>query len=127
MDEIKKDASLYAGKGETDEVEWITVKGTHIPIQEGETPKEALNKKFNTNKKKHIKLPPDEYAGLCSAIRTKYANMIPNNDCMLYKNDLYVYNYNKKSEKILCTFKVKIEGNEEMINKIVRWYDETDK
>jgi len=129
MDEIKKDNNLLNGKGESEPVEWITVNGAHIPLKEGETAAEAIKKNFENKQssKKYIQLPPGEYAELCSAIRTKHADKIPKHDSILYKNDLYVYNYNKRAEKILCTYKIKIEGNEEIINKIERWYNGTNR
>ena len=46
MDKFKKDKSLLNGKGENDDVEWITVKGNHIPLKQGETPQEAIKKHF---------------------------------------------------------------------------------
>ena len=44
MDEMKKDTNLLNGKGETEDVYWITVNGAHIPVEEGETKKEAIAK-----------------------------------------------------------------------------------
>lgn len=64
---------------------------------------------------KVVMLPKQEYAELCSAIRTKYANKIPKSGSMLYNNSYYVYNYDKKSELIVCTFKVAINNNEDLI------------
>lgn len=66
-------------------------------------------------KGKQIELPKQEYAELCSAIRTKLANKIPKSGGMLYKNSYYRYNYNKQKEKIVCIGKIAIEGNEDMI------------
>ena len=45
MSEFEKDNNLLDGKGESD-VDWITVNGNHIPIKEGETPKEAVENHF---------------------------------------------------------------------------------
>lgn len=42
---FKKDNNLLNGKGEND-IEWITVNGAHIPIKDGETPKQAIENKF---------------------------------------------------------------------------------
>lgn len=39
---------MLSGKGE-DDIRWITVKGSHIPLKEGENPKEAI-KEFFDNK-----------------------------------------------------------------------------
>lgn len=51
MEQFTKDSSLLNGKGEDDGVDWITVKGNHIPIKDGETPKEAIKKHFDKNAK----------------------------------------------------------------------------
>ena len=38
---------LMDGMGESDEIErWITVKGNHIPIKKGQTPKQAIEQAF---------------------------------------------------------------------------------
>lgn len=50
MDNIKADKNLMSGKGEED-VQWITANGAHIPIKEGESKQEAVNK-FVENKEK---------------------------------------------------------------------------
>ena len=40
------------GMGERDEIErWITVKGNHIPIKKGQTPKQAIEQAFDKPKK----------------------------------------------------------------------------
>jgi hypothetical protein len=116
VDEFKKDTNLLNGKGEND-VEWITVNGSHIPIEDGESPQEAIEKRFKNSgrKNEYIVLPKEEYAGLCSAIRTKYANKIPKSGSMLYKNNYYWYNYNKNTMEITCSLKICIEGNEDLI------------
>ena len=72
--------------------------------------------------KKILQLPPQEYAELCSAIRTKYANKIPKDGGILYKNHYYRYNYNEQQEKIVCVFKVTIEGNEDKIKSMEEFY-----
>lgn len=45
MSDFKKDNNLMGGKGE-DDIDWITVKGNHIPIKDGESPKEAVENYF---------------------------------------------------------------------------------
>ena len=45
MSDFKNDKNIMNGKGE-DDIEWITVKGNHIPIKDGESPKEAIKKHF---------------------------------------------------------------------------------
>lgn len=47
---IDKDNNILSGKGEQD-IEWITVNGSHIPIKEGESKQEAIDK-FTENKEK---------------------------------------------------------------------------
>lgn len=42
---------LMDGMGESDEIErWITVKGNHVPIKEGQTPKQAIEQAFDRSK-----------------------------------------------------------------------------
>lgn len=120
-DKFIKDNSLIAGKGESEEISWITSNGTHIPIYEGQTKQEAVedfSEKSLINKIKNdiVELPKQEYAEFCSAIRTKYANKIPAKGTLLYGNNYYVFTHNKKEEKSLCRLKIPILGNEEKIN-----------
>lgn len=120
-DKFIKDNSLTAGKGESEEISWITSNGAHIPIHEGQTEQEAVedfSKKSLINKIKNdiVELPKQEYAEFCSAIRTKYANKIPAEGTLLYGNNYYVFTHNKKEEKSLCRLKIPILGNEEKIN-----------
>ena len=43
---------LMDGMGESDEIErWITVKGNHVPIKKGQTPKQAIEQAFDRSKK----------------------------------------------------------------------------
>ncbi len=61
MEEFKKDNNIMSGKGEND-IDWITVKGSHIPLKDGQTPKEAIQQHFEnqTTKKdavKHLDTP----------------------------------------------------------------------
>lgn len=51
MNKFNKDKSLISGKGE-DDIKWITANGSHIPIMEGETPKEAIIKHSDKHKEK---------------------------------------------------------------------------
>lgn len=120
-DKFIKDNSLTAGKGESEEISWITSNGAHIPIHEGQTKQEAVedfSEKSLINKIKNdiVELPKQEYAEFCSAIRTKYANKIPAKGTLLYGNNYYVFTHNKKEEKSLCRLKIPILGNEEKIN-----------
>lgn len=43
---------MLDGLGENDEIErWITVKGNHVPIKKGQTPKQAIEQAFDKPKK----------------------------------------------------------------------------
>ena len=53
---MKKDTNLLNGKGEIDNVSWITVNGAHIPIEEGESKKEAITKHFKNKKEQQAHL-----------------------------------------------------------------------
>lgn len=48
MNELKKDTSLISGRGE-DDVQWITVNGAHVPLKDGESPKEAIANRFDNS------------------------------------------------------------------------------
>jgi hypothetical protein len=51
MAEEFKKTGLMDGMGENDEIErWITVKGNHIPIKKGQTPKQAIEQAFDKPK-----------------------------------------------------------------------------
>lgn len=43
---FKKDNRIMAGKGENEEISWITSNGAHIPIREGESKTEACERYF---------------------------------------------------------------------------------
>ena len=50
---------LMDGMGESDEIErWITVKGNHVPIKKGQTPKQAIEQAFGEAEKR----PKDYFA-----------------------------------------------------------------
>lgn len=122
MSTFEKDKDLLSGKGE-DDIEWITVKGSHIPIKKGENVhhfQDTNNKSSKVDKTRRniVILDKQEYAELNSAIRTKYANSIPKEGAMLYGNNYYMFSYNKPQEKIVCRLKIAISGNEEKIRKI---------
>lgn len=68
----------------------------------------------------YIELPKREYAELCSAIRTKYVNRIPRKGQMLYGNNYYRFAYDKSQERIVCKYKLGIDGNEEIISKLLK-------
>lgn len=66
--------------------------------------------------RKTIKLPNQEYAEFCSAIRTRYADKIPQKGQMLYGDNYYQFKFNPKSEQLFCTYKLPIYGNEQIIS-----------
>ena len=51
MEEFKKNNNIMDGKGEGKETKWITVKGTHIPLKDGESPKEAIKRHFKEKRR----------------------------------------------------------------------------
>lgn len=120
MKNLEKDTNLLNGKGETDKLDWITVKGTHIPVQEGQTPKEAVENRFEKKKEKHIMLGKKEYAEFCSIIRTRYTNKIPDRGRIFGEHFYYEFSYNKKDGRLTCRNKIQIMGNERRISNIER-------
>jgi len=66
-----------------------------------------------------IILPDEEYAGLCSGIRTRYANKVSKRDYFLYREHCYVYTCSK-SHKILCIDKIEILDNKDLINALMK-------
>lgn len=71
------------------------------------------------SKQKIIKLPKNEYAELCSVIRTRYADKIPAVGRILNGNYLYLFRYDSGGERIACTFKIPITGNENIISELM--------
>jgi len=47
MSYFEKNKNLLDGKGE-DNMQWITANGSHIPLKDGENPKEAIEKRVET-------------------------------------------------------------------------------
>lgn len=63
-DEFKK-SGLLDGLGENDEIErWITVKGNHVPIKKGQTPKQAIEQVFGEKKQPRMKKSTSVMNGL---------------------------------------------------------------
>lgn len=62
MSDFKKEDNLMSGKGE-DDIDWITVNGNHIPIKDGENPKEAVENHFANKKESLDKKHSKEYIG----------------------------------------------------------------
>ncbi len=50
MDKFEKNNNLMRGKGEQD-IQWITAKGAHIPIKDGESKQEAIDNFINDRQK----------------------------------------------------------------------------
>lgn len=128
MDKFIKDTNLMSGKGE-DDVEWFTTKnGVHIPIREGQTREEAVKNFFAEQLKKDCKngtliLPKKEYGKMCSLVNTKYANKIPPKGIIRDEECFYLFTYNRRQYRILFKFKIKIDGNEDFLNRLEGWYD----
>lgn len=73
-------------------------------------------------RKTALQLPKKEYSAVCHAIYTKYANKIPQRGNLLYKNHYYMYTYDERTEAILFTGRIQIEGNEELIDALEEMY-----
>lgn len=107
---FKKEKDIKNGKGE-DDIDWITINGSHVPIKKGQSEKDIeqiIEDHFENPK--YVVLPKSEYKGLCSAIKSKYGNDIPNKGKILYKDHSYRYNYNYKSGRIICIKKTTIKS-----------------
>lgn len=78
------------------------------------TPEQAYDDygEISAKRSKVMNLPKKEYAEVCSAIRTKYGNKIPTKGDLFNGDYYYIYKYSKQNEQILCTEKIKIDGNE---------------
>ena len=46
MEGFRKERLPTEGKGEQDDIQWITINRAHIPIKDGQTPKQAIENKF---------------------------------------------------------------------------------
>lgn len=118
---------------------WVTLKnGRHIFIKEGQTLAGALKESDRqktedlkriydsdfggTDGHKVVWLEKKEYAEVCSAIRTKFADNIPAKGCIFHKNDFYGFHYNEKTYRIVFRLKIEIEGNEDLISFYEEYY-----
>ncbi len=81
------------------------------------------NKRDRSTAEKTVLLPKKEYAEFCSSVRTKYADRIPKQGQMLYGGNYYRFRYSKSQERIVCTFRLRIEGNERKINNLFKEFD----
>lgn len=85
------------------------------------TPEQAYaeHSEKSAKRTRTVKLPPKEYAEVCSAIRTAHGNKISPKGDLLHGEHYYQYRYSRRQEKIECTFKLPIERNEELIDAIM--------
>ncbi len=67
-------------------------------------------------KQKSIFLSKEDYAKLCSIVKTKYTNKIPKTGYVFDDKHFYRFEYNKNMEKIICKGVLQIEGNENLID-----------
>lgn len=86
-----------------------------------------VEKSNNTDAIRHLELPKKEYAELCSAIRTRYADKIPKKGQLLYGDNYYQFKYKSKNEQLLCTYKLPIEGNEQIISEWTKIWEQKTK
>lgn len=128
MDKFRKERAPTEGKGESEDIDWITANGSHIPIKKGQNKERAVAEFSAKRLKKEgkrgiVRLPEPEYAEFCSTIKSLYADKIPPKGTVSLANDFYMFTYDREQELILCKFKVSIEGNEKYIEAIRRKYD----
>lgn len=99
--------------------QFVEKKGAQKNGYDSRSDIQPLKSRIISESKSHIDLPKKEYAELCSAIRTKFANKIPAKGQMLYGICYYRFNYNKQQAKIVCSYKLPINGNEKLIDDIM--------
>ncbi len=99
---------------------YVHKDGTKEWVPDGERPKykpnEQKTKSGSAKANNIVILPPKEYAAVCSAVRTRYANKIPDKGSVFYGNNYYRFTYNKNDEKIEYALSLPIENNEKYIN-----------
>lgn len=120
MEKFTREQYPTEGKGETDDIDWITSNGAHIPIHEGQTKNEAVQEfsakpLINKPKSSIVILPKKEYGQFCGTIVSRYANNIPNKGGISLANHYYRFAYDRESERIVCRAKLPIVGNEDKI------------
>ena len=64
-------------------------------------------------------LPTKEYSALCHAIRTRYGNKIPSDGFIFHGDYFYRYNFDEEIQKICCKLRMRIRGNEDLINVVM--------
>ena len=65
-------------------------------------------------------LPPKDYGELCHAIRSRFANKIPKDGFLLYKDHFYTYTFDDEEQKIYCIGRKEISGNEQTIDMVIK-------
>lgn len=92
MDKFIKSKDIMEGKGEAEEISWITSNGAHIPIHEGQTKQEACKKHFekvrlidNANKNEYTKISV-EGRNMCDFQSLKDVLNSPNLDELIQKS-----------------------------------------
>ena len=92
--------------------EYERLNGDTAPEESNDNAAESVGKKISNDA---VTLPKQEYAALCSAIRTKYGDKIPSKGDAFYGNRYYRFHYSKENEKIVCVLRMEIVGNEKFI------------
>lgn len=133
MSEFKKDNNLMNGKGE-DDVQWITVKGNHIPIKNGENPRKAIKNHFANKNETSEKKPVKEKIG---EIDTKFyeeltgKSILNNNIVVPFDNITHINNrhqdvykkYKKNIQQIINDPDYVLQGQAENRLLVVRKID----
>lgn len=109
---------LMDGLGENDEIErWITVKGNHVPIKKGQTPKQAIEQAFDKPKNKLSKRDNIKNMGvfqLKKSIRSLEKQIKVHEekikDCDIYTRRKYWGKEIKKFKKRIAIYQAEIEA-----------------
>ena len=109
---------LMDGMGESDEIErWITVKGNHVPIKKGQTPKQAIEQAFDKPKNKLSKRDNIKNMGvfqLKKSIRSLEKQIKVHKekikDCDIYTRRKYWEKEIKKFKKRIAIYQAEIEA-----------------
>ena len=111
MAEEFKKTGLMDGMGESDEIErWITVKGDHVSIKKGQTPKQAIEQAFDRSKKTAKVSAKDNIRNM-GVIQLKKSIRSLEEQIKIHKEkikDCDIYTRRKYWEKEIKKFKKKI-------------------
>ncbi len=103
MGDFEKNKNLMNGKGE-DDVQWITVKGNHIPIKDGENPQESIKNHF-ANKNKVNETNNEKSEQIQKLVRTlKQIKKIKLKELVDYVKGLKPIKLQVKDDEILAEF-----------------------